>query len=55
MFEEDSRNTPNSDVYMYKGLHYRLGSFYAQYYAVDVWKESASVTNKELLLNGSKL
>jgi len=28
--------------------YYKLGNFYAMYYSNGIWKESASITNKNL-------
>ena len=46
---------PEEAEYYYDYLWFKIGMFYALYYFNGHWRESAMVTNKELIEKGIKL
>jgi len=46
---------PNGAQYYYKHTYYRLGSNKYALYFGKLWSESASVTNQELITNGTRI
>lgn len=48
-------NAPLSAEYYYQGSYYKLGEYYALYFANGSWRHSASVTNEELVLNADEI
>ena len=48
-------NIPRASAYYYQHTYYRFGEHYARYYARGIWRDSASVTNEDLVLNGIEI
>ena len=48
-------NIPLDAEYYYQRTYYKFGDHYALYFANGSWRQSASVTNEVLVLNGAKI
>ena len=48
-------NIPLGAKYYYQRTYYKTGWHYALYFAKGSWRQSASVTNEALALNGVKI
>ena len=48
-------NIPPGTEYYYQHTYYKFGEHYALYFANSSWRQSASVTNEELVLYGVKI
>jgi hypothetical protein len=48
-------NIPLEAQYYYHHTYYQFGECYARYYSKNSWRDSASVTNEDLVLHGVKI